>query len=305
MNPVSLLFAARTLAVLTVLLLVLQWTWSHYRRRRLLRDQVQQRLDVSADPLSENDARVTVGRLESILLRADIHLSRSQLMMIGIVLLFFFVGLSHFNGFLVTAIAAGLIAVAVWMYWRMRLQKQRRRIYEELPMIIDATLRYIDAGRSLENSLVEAFKDTPPVFDPLTFRLRSAVESGRDYTGLFEDFAELYGVPSLVVVAIALRTSARFGSSIRPVLRQVSMALRSQQELRREFLAATSEIRFTAVVFALLPLGLTAYMMLMNENYSKVLLSTTTGHIMLAVAGGLQALGIVVIWRMIQGVGRD
>ena len=53
------------------------------------------------------------------------------------------------NGPLVALITAGLIAIALWMYWRFRFQQQRRRIYEELPGLIDTTLRYLSAGRSL------------------------------------------------------------------------------------------------------------------------------------------------------------
>ena len=301
----QMLALARTLAVLALLLMVLQWLWARYRQRRLLRDNVRDRLRPSLDVNSDSEVRVTLSSLERILLRADIRLSRGQLMVSALVIVVFVGVVLSLNGALVALITAGLIVVALWMYWRFRFQQQRRRIYEELPGLIDTALRYMDAGRSLENALVESFRDAPPVFDPLSFRLRSAVESGRDYTGLFEDFAALYQVPSLVLVSIALRTSSRFGSSIRPVLQQVAGSLRSQQELRREFLAATAETRFTAAAFALLPLGLAAYMMLMNENYSRVLLSTSTGHVMLGIAGALQGLGVIIIWRMIQGVGRD
>lgn len=305
MNPDSLMLAARILAVLAVLLMIFQVVWSHYRQRRLLRDQVRMRLDNGPAPITEGGARVTVSRLESVLLRADIHLSRAQLVIAGLVLTIFIVSVGVIDNTLAALVIAAVIAGALWLYWRIRLQRQRRLIYEELPSIIDSTLRYISAGRSLESSLVEAFKDAPPVFDPLTFRLRSAVEAGRDYTELFEDFARLYAVPALVVVAIALRTSSRFGSSVRPVLRQVAAALRSQQELRREFLAATAEIRFTAVAFALLPMGLAAYMVLANKKYSEILLNTSTGHLMLIVAGSLQAVGVIVMMRLIQGVGRE
>ena len=194
---------------------------------------------------------------------------------------------------------------SAWLYWRYRFQQQRRMIFESLPGIMDSVLRYMDAGRSLEASLQEAFQDAPPVFTPLTFRLRSAIESGRDFTRLFDDFARLYQVASLVLVSIALRTSARFGSSVRPVLQQVANSLRSQQELRREFLASTAETRFTAGAFTLLPLGMAVYMMLINEKYAEVLLNTSTGHNMLIVAGVLQTLGVIVIWRMVQGVGRE
>lgn len=305
MNPDSLLAAARILAALVLLVLMAQLGWLAYRLRQAQRDVVLRRLGQGAAAPESRREKVVSGRLERVLARAGVHLSATQRALAGSLLLVFLAAVAVLKGMLVALIITGLLAAALWMYWRYRLQKQRRRIYEELPLIIDTTLRYVDAGRSLENALVEAFRDTPPVFEPLAFRLRSAVESGRDYTDLFEDFAELHRVPSLVTAAIALRTSERFGSSIRPVLKQVSVSMRAQQELRREFLAATSEVRFTAAAFALLPMGLAAYMILMNESYSRILLDTHTGHVMLMIAGGLQALGVIVIGRMIQGVGRD
>lgn len=305
MSALALLAASQTLAVLALITVALQWLWARRRHDKALNESVRRRLETRTDLSTDTVARVLVTPLESVLIRADIHLSRNYLVVLGLVILIFLIVAAITNGPLVALITAGLIAVALWMYWRFRFQQQRRRIYEELPGLIDTTLRYMSAGRSLENALVESFNEAPPVFDPLAFRLRSAVEAGRDYTSLFEDFGALYRTPSLVLVSIALRTSARFGSSIRPVLSQVAASLRSQQELRREFMAATAEIRFTAAAFALLPLGLAAYMILMNESYSEVLLNSSTGHTMLAIAGGLQALGVIIIWRMIQGVGRE
>jgi tight adherence protein B len=305
MSSSPLLIAAETLALLALLLVALQGLWVHYRARHRLHDTVRRRLATPVEMNGEAAARVMVGPLERILLRAGIQFSRHQVFLAGLAIAVLVLLVLVSKGAMAALLCAGLVVFLLWWYWRLRFQQQRRQIYEQLPGLIDTALRYIDAGRSLENALVEAFHEAPPVFDPLSFRLRSAVESGRDYTGLFEDFAALYKVPPLVLVSIALRTAARFGSSVRPVLRQVADSLRSQQELRREFLAATAETRFTAAVFALLPIGLAAYMIFMNEGFSQVLLHTDTGHTMLGVAGGLQALGMIVIWRMIQGVGRE
>jgi len=52
-------------------------------------------------------------------------------------------------------------------------------------------------------------------------------------------------------------------------------------------------------------LGMAVYMMLINEKYADVLLRTDTGHTMLIIAGVLQGIGVVIIWRMVQGVGRE
>ena len=306
MSAVELLGMAQMLGIIAVLTVLMQLVWFHYRQRSLLtervRQRLQQRMEIGGEP---GQVRVVAGPLERLLLRADIRLSRVQLSLLGIVIFLIVVLVLASSGFIAAAVVLALLAASLWMYWRFRFQQQRRMIFESLPGIMESTLRYMSAGRSLEASLLESFQDAPPVFAPLTFRLRSAIESGRDYTGLFEDFSRLYQVSSLVLVSIALRTSARFGSSIRPVLEQVATSLRSQQELRREFLASTAETRFTAGAFTLLPLGMAAYMMLINEKYAEVLLNTDTGHTMLMIAGILQGVGVLVIWRMIQGVGRE
>lgn len=306
MSAVELLGMAQMLGIIAVLTVLMQLAWFRYRQRSLLtervRQRLQQRMEIGGEP---GQVRVVAGPLERLLLRADIRLSRVQLTLLGIVIFLILVLVLASSGPIAAAVVLALVAASLWMYWRFRFQQQRRMIFESLPGIMESVLRYMSAGRSLEASLLESFQDAPPVFAPLTFRLRSAIESGRDYTGLFEDFSRLYQVSSLVLVSIALRTSARFGSSIRPVLEQVATSLRSQQELRREFLASTAETRFTAGAFTLLPLGMAAYMMLINEKYAEVLLNTDTGHTMLMIAGILQGLGVIVIWRMIQGVGRE
>ncbi|MDX1457396.1 MAG: type II secretion system F family protein [Marinobacter sp.] len=292
-------------SVATVLLVIGQLLWASWRQRNAVTGRVRQRLNPEGETSVANSARVTVGPLEKQLMRADIHLSQNQILLVGVVTLATLLGLQIAQGVVVMLVALFFLVSAGWVYWKVRFQKQRRIIHEELPGIIDGVLRNVDAGRSLEHALISAFEDAPPVFEPLVFRLRSAVEAGREYTRLFEDFAAIYSTPSMIMVSVALRTTTRFGSSVRPVLQQVAGSLRSQQEMRREFLAATAETRFTAVTFAVLPPGLALYMVTINDQYSQVLLETDIGHKMLMAAGVLQLLGMLMIWRMIQGVGRE
>ncbi|TBW51849.1 type II secretion protein F [Marinobacter halodurans] len=303
-NPLW-LNAALIFALAALALVAAQWIWQARSVRRQLGRRISQRLEDTRELPAEQGARYRPGRLDVLLLRANLRFSSRQVVVVGLLagLALLLTGMAR--GPVVALVCAFFVASAGYVYWRVRFQKQRQKIYSELPEMIDAVLRYIEAGRSLEQALTDALADASPIFGPLNFRVRSAVEAGRDYTRLFEDFAELYRVAALVLVALALRTSARFGSSVKPLLRQVADALRSQQALRQEFLAATAETRFTAATFALLPPGLAVYMTAINEEYSAVLLDTATGHTMLAVAGALQLCGMLMIWRMIQGVGRD
>lgn len=295
---------ALLVGLLATALVMVQLAWGYIRGHRQINQAIRARLTPAIESSGLGGARVDLGPLERLLVQADIRWSVQRLIMMTTVLFLALAFVAVSRGLVALLVVVFFVVIATGAWWRLRFQKQRQTIHEELPGVVDAVLRNIDAGRSLEHSLISSFDEASPVFNPLVFRLRNAVEAGRDYTRLFEDFAELYKVPAMVLVAIALRTTSRFGSSIRPVLEQVSASLRSQQAMRREFLAASAETRFTAVTFAVLPPALAAFMVLINDEYSDVLLNTSTGHSLLLTAGVLQVIGMFVIWRMIQGVGR-
>ncbi|MEQ3724526.1 type II secretion system F family protein [Alcanivorax sp.] len=300
------LSAAKNVAILSIFFLVGQWWLLRFRSRQISKRHVDARLKSSiADAqVEEKDVKLVGSRFERLQLKAGLELEKSSLflMMLSVI------AAALLIGFLFGVLAAIFVPVVAIIfaaaYWSFRYQRRRRAVFEGLPDVIDDVVRGVDAGRSLEQALVDSFNDAAPVFSPLSFRLRSAVEAGRDYTDLMDDFARLYSVPPLVFVAVALRTSSRFGSSVRPVLKKVSQALRSQQEMRREFIAATAEIRFTAVAFAVLPVGIGVGLVSMNESFRHVLLDTDTGNKLLGVSIGFVVVGVLIISRMVQGVGR-
>ena len=247
---------------------------------------------------------VSFGPIENLLIRAGVPLSPARALVGAVVVIGVVIGIVLIRGWIEALAAIFFVVVAFVVFWRVKYERQRRQIFEELPGILDSMLRSISVGRGVEQSVVTAFSDASEVFQPMVFRLRTAVSQGRDYTLVLDAFAALYQVPALTQMAIAFRTSARFGSSIQPVLKEVTKAIRSRQELRREFMAATAETRFTAVIFAILPPGLAAYMIVINEQFSEKLLDSEAGHTLLMISGGLQLLGIILVLNLIRGVGR-
>lgn len=291
------------LALLGLILPVLQAGVARIRESRALNRRVRLRLTRQETDTQELDV-IAHGAVEQMLIRAGLNASLLRVILVITGGLAAIVALVLLRGWIEAAVALVSLVLIVATLWRIRHEQLRRRIFEALPAIVDSVLRSLSAGRSVEQSLISAFAEAPPVFDLLNLRLRNAVQQGRDYSRVLDEFGALYDIPVMAQIAIALRTSAHFGSSVRPMLREVSKAIRSRQELRREFMAATSETRFTAVVFALLPPGLAIYIVLINENFARVLLDTDAGHTMVLIAVVLQVLGSLFIWRLIRGVGR-
>lgn len=299
-----LLLLSMILGLFALILVVLQGLWSKARASGAITGRVRRRLRPEMSGQDAEVAKVDMGPIEKLLVRAGFTISTGKAITLVIFALVLILALGITRGVLEAVIALFFVCSAGVTVWRVKFEKLRRQILEEMPVILDSVLRSIIAGRSIEQALLAAFGDASSVFEPLLFRLRGAINQGRDYTPIFEGFAQMYRVPALTQIAIALRTTSRFGSSIKPVLQEVSKAIRSQHELRREFMAATAETRFTAVVFAVLPPGLAAYMVILNEEFSAVLLNTEIGHTLLMIAGILQVVGSALIWNLIRGVGR-
>lgn len=289
--------------VAAVLVIMLQLTLS----RLLAADDIKKRTARRLAPevrVEQKPSVIDLGPLQSVLLRAGFRVSGARILLQAIILLATLLAVFILQGLVEVLVSLFFVITALVTTWRVKFERQRRQIFEELPGILDGMLRSISVGRSVEQSIVNAFSDASPVFDPMVFRLKNAVSQGRDYTLVLDAFASFYQIPAFTQIAIALRTSSRFGSSVKPVLFEVAKAIRSQQELRREFMAATAETRFTAIVFAIMPPGLAVYMVVLNEQFSEKLLHSEVGHTLLMVSGGLQLLGIVMIWNLIRGVGR-
>ncbi|WBU40052.1 type II secretion system F family protein [Marinobacter alkaliphilus] len=289
--------------VAAVLVIILQLTLS----RLLAADDIKKRTARRLAPevrVEQKPSVIDLGPLQSVLLRAGFRVSGVRILLQAIILLATLLAVFILQGLVEVLVSLFFVITALVTTWRVKFERQRRQIFEELPGILDGMLRSISVGRSVEQSIVNAFSDASSVFDPMVFRLKNAVSQGRDYTLVLDAFARFYQVPAFTQIAIALRTSSRFGSSVKPVLFEVAKAIRSQQELRREFMAATAETRFTAIVFAIMPPGLAVYMVVLNEQFSEKLLHSEVGHTLLMVSGGLQLLGIVMIWNLIRGVGR-
>ncbi|WP_432210147.1 type II secretion system F family protein [Marinobacter alkaliphilus] len=289
--------------VAAVLVIMLQLTLSRLLAADDIKKRTARRLAPEV-PVEQKPSVIDLGPLQSVLLRAGFRVSSARILLQAILLLATLVAVFILQGLVEVLVSLFFVITALVTTWRVKFERQRRQIFEELPGILDGMLRSISVGRSVEQSIVNAFSDASPVFDPMVFRLKNAVSQGRDYTLVLDAFASFYQIPAFTQIAIALRTSSRFGSSVKPVLFEVAKAIRSQQELRREFMAATAETRFTAIVFAIMPPGLAVYMVVLNEQFSEKLLHSEVGHTLLMVSGGLQLLGIVMIWNLIRGVGR-
>ncbi len=95
-------------------------------------------------------------------------------------------------------------------------------------------------------------------------------------------------------VVDAMRIHRQVGGDLAQILDQVAETIRSRNRLRRQVAALTAEGRLSALVLAVLPLGVTAVLYVSNPGYLRPLVDETAGRLMLIAS--LAMLGAGAVW---------
>lgn len=195
---------------------------------------------------------------------------------------------------------AGLVAALLVL--RMRLVRRRARLVAQLPVFLDLMLRSLATGRDVHSALRLATEESQDPLRELMMRVHRESELGVDLGESLRNVAESQKIPEIGLVAMALKISYQYGTSPKEMLTAVITMIRQQERARGELAAMTGETRISAWVLGLLPVSVAGYIALTNPGYMAAMLDDPGGRLTFAVALGLQALGVLILWRMMRSV---
>lgn len=196
------------------------------------------------------------------------------------------------------AIALGLIMAFGYGVLRQRAARRRAKIVSQLPAFLEAGLRVLQAGNTLEESIALAAVESPEPLKPLFQSVGRQVRLGAPLDQVLSEVAEIHRIRDIKVIALAASINRKYGGSLRNVFRSLIAAIRSRDAAARELRALTAETRFSAWVLAVIPAVLTTYIYFQNQEYYTSMWATTGGRITLILGVALQVLGVFIIYRM-------
>ena len=97
----------------------------------------------------------------------------------------------------------------------------------------------------------------------------------------------------------ALLIQKQVGGNLAEILDNISNTIRERVRIKGEINTLTAQGKLSAVIIIMLPLGIGAFLMIMNPDYMLTLLQETIGLIMLGAALVMQFLGIIIIRKII------
>lgn len=145
-------------------------------------------------------------------------------------------------------------------YWvEKRLQQRRTEIIEGFPDALDLMLVCVEAGQSLDQSIIRIGSESRAAYPALADEfdmVAQEVKAGKERTTVLKDMAERVGVPDVASFVTTLIQSATFGTSVAEALRVYSADMRDKRIMRAEEKANMLPTKLTlgTMLFTLPPL---------------------------------------------------
>ena len=197
---------------------------------------------------------------------------------------------------LLIGICVGLVPYGVVMYLR---QKRLRAFEERFPEALDLLGRAVRAGHAFTTGLEMIAKESP---EPIASEFRTTFEEQNFGLPLRDALLNMTErIPSIDVrfFVTALLIQKETGGNLAEILDGLAQVIRDRFRIYREVRVRTAQGRLTAGILIALPIFMMLLLMVMNPNYMGVLFHDPRGQLALTVAGIMQVIGSLVIWKII------
>jgi tight adherence protein B len=172
-----------------------------------------------------------------------------------------------------------------------------RAIREQLPDVMDLMARAVRAGESLDQAITLAGEsNTRPVAAEFQY-CASQMKMGLSLESAIRGMVGRAPLTETRILAMTLIVQRRRGGHLPTTLERLAKVFRDRGAFQRQFQAATALGRGSAILIALIGLGLDAFVILGHAEYAANLMQTNIGHILLGLSLFLQFVGITwAVW---------
>jgi len=191
---------------------------------------------------------------------------------------------------LLLALVAPLAAVGVV---HVRRTRRRAAFMEQLDDSLRLMASSLRAGHSVLRALDAVSHDAESPTAEEFSRVVNETRVGRDVNVALEEVAQRTGSEDFAWVVQAIAIHREVGGNLAEVLDGVGTTIRERNELRRQARVLSAEGRASGVVLFTLPLAVSGLLALVAGDYMAVLVRSSAGLVMLAVAAALMGVGAV------------
>ena len=275
-------------------------------RHNVIQKQEEKDLSDSLKEALQKGARLIqkVHRSSSLdlkMLQAGLPILGSEFLIIELVaaiIAFVFAGLLTMQ--LPVAILAFLFMPLVgWMLLQMKIRKRRKDFVNQLGDMLSMVASALRAGFSFVQAVEIVSKEMAAPMSVEISKLIREINVGVPMETALEDINRRVECPEFELITTAVLIQRQVGGNLAQILDNISDTINERIRMKREVLALTAQGRMSAVVLALLPMALAAFLFSVNHDYFDPLLASPMGKIAIGIALLMELLGYLVIKKIV------
>jgi tight adherence protein B len=240
-------------------------------------------------------------RLHTYLIQAGLKIKPAKLILISAVLaVISYLTASRydlrFQIPLIIGIAVGAIPFGIVAWMRNR---RLRKFEEHFPEALDLLGRAVRAGHAFTTGLEMIAKDSP---EPIAGEFRTTFEEqnfGLPLRDAMLNLAERVPLVDVRFFITALLIQKETGGNLAEILDGLAHVIRDRFRIYRDVHTRTAQGRLTAVILIALPVVMFLVLRVVNRDYVQVLFDDPLGPTILAVTAGMQIVGSIILWKII------
>ena len=197
---------------------------------------------------------------------------------------------------LMFAVGASLPYLYVRRKYLRRFEKMRERLPESLDLMVSA----IRAGHSFTSAMGLASKESP---EPVKREFRQCFEEqnfGLDLRMAMNNLAYRMPIRDVRMIVTAVLIQKEAGGNLTEILDKVAYLIREDYRIQRQVSVHTAQGRITGYVLAGLPLFLGMVLYVLNPENMSLLWQRSVGVKMLEAAVVMEAVGLLIIRKIVQ-----
>jgi tight adherence protein B len=175
-----------------------------------------------------------------------------------------------------------------------RVHRRAAEFLSQLPDTLQLLSASLKAGYGLLQAIDTVTKEASAPTSTEFARVLTEARLGMPLEEALEAMAARVGGDDFRWVVMAINIQRQVGGNLATVLETVANTLREREQLRRQVKALSAEGRLSGIILFVLPIGLAAYMALVNPNYIGTLLTSWIGKAMIVTA--LILMGVGGLW---------
>ena len=182
-------------------------------------------------------------------------------------------------------------------FWR-RTSKLQRTMVRQLPGFLDTLVRLVNIGNSIGSAFQTAIVSTDGPIRIVLERANWQVLAGVDLEQALRKEAQIFRFKELELVATVIGVAGRFGGRSDQVLDRMAAFMRDLEYAQNELSALSTEIRLSAWIMGLMPVGIGIFLVIFNNSMFVGMWHDPIGKKMLIGAVLLQITGGFWLYRL-------